>query len=84
MEVKFFSLQSKKSSFFFKGKTLQRFLSSCGGGIRPNKEKTSKVLYMYFSWRGDRWEQHMLADPHACAVMPWGGGLLAWLGMLQL
>jgi hypothetical protein len=54
----------------------------CGGGIRGNKERASKVLYVYLAWRVDRWktEEHMRVNPHACAVMPWGGGVLglAW------
>jgi hypothetical protein len=29
----------------------------CGGGISCNKEGASKVLYIYFGWRVDRWKQ---------------------------
>ncbi len=58
-------------------------LHHCGGGICGNKERASKVLYVYLAWRVDRWktEEHMRVSPLACAVMPWGGGGvlgLAW------
>jgi hypothetical protein len=51
---------------------------------RPINKRGSKVLYIYFSWRGPgvtigKKETDMRADPHACTVMPgWGGGGLGW------
>jgi hypothetical protein len=33
--------------------------------VTGNKERASKVLYMYFSWRGDRWKQR-----HICELTP--------------
>jgi hypothetical protein len=54
----------------------------CGRSIRGNKERASKVLYIYFGWRIDHWktESHMRVSPHACAVMPWGDGTRLGLG----
>ncbi len=54
---------------------------------RPNKEKTSKVLYIYLAWRVDRWE----TEEHICAPTPaqeggggGGGTSLAWVGATMM
>ncbi len=50
---------------------------------RPNREKAGKVLYIYLSWRDDRWDKevHIWAPTHAQQCR---GGILAWLGKVQL
>jgi hypothetical protein len=40
-------------------------LKGSGGSIRGNKERASKVLYIYFGWRVDRWKQS-----HICELAP--------------
>jgi hypothetical protein len=47
---------------------------------QPSKETASRVLYVYLAcmagWPlGEQRDAHIWA-PHACAVMPWGGGVL--------
>ncbi len=45
---------------------------------RPDKEKTSKVLYVYLAWRVDRWdnkERYTYEPPHMRSNAV-GGGVL--------